>query len=141
MGALYVPPMGFEQVWTPAFSLDTPGTSSFPTSIADGKYWDFGNGLVMAQVALITSSVTLGTGSGNLRITGLPHTVLAGLRGASPDFAGITKAGYTQFTVTPAAATTYCTISASGSGVAVASVQGSDVATGLRFISVFWYTK
>lgn len=141
MGKLYAPSIGAAQAWTPAFSLDTPGTSALPTSTAAGKYWDLGNGLVLGRVSIIASSVTVGTGSGNLRVTGLPHTVTdVGIR-ASMDFAGITKASYTQFYLVPIGGDTYLTIGAAGSGQVSASVNAANIGTGLRIIGTFWYTK
>ena len=66
-----------EGTWTPAFSLATPGTSSFGTYVTQvGKYSKIGN-TVIAQFYLKAGTFALGTGTGNIRISLPPFTVSA----------------------------------------------------------------
>lgn len=60
--------------WTPAFALATPGTSSFGTYSAQlGHYIKIGN-KVTAWAVTVSGTFSVGTGSGNFLVTGLPYT-------------------------------------------------------------------
>lgn len=60
--------------WTPALSFATPGTSSFAYSTQEGQYTRIAEKLVWLYCYLVFTP-TIGTASGELRITGLPYDV------------------------------------------------------------------
>jgi hypothetical protein len=62
-----------EGTWTPTYELDTPGTSSIAYSQQLGFYTKIGR-FVSATCTPVTNTFTLGTGTGNLNIGGLPFT-------------------------------------------------------------------
>lgn len=73
------------------------------------------------------------TASGNLRLTGLPHTSSSG--GAEVFagpllFSGITKAGYTNYVCGNTVGTTYIQVHAGGTGVATSAVTAANVPSG-----------
>jgi hypothetical protein len=80
-----------------------------------------------------TSSFTYTTASGTAEITGLPFPVTA--TGTLTDtgaltFSGLTKPGYSQFTVHPNISTQYATIYAMGTGTGLANVAITDFPSG-----------
>lgn len=118
--------------WTPAITFATPGNLSVAYSTQLGNYIKIGR-LVVLNFFITTSSFTHTTASGNLNITGVPYQsdLAAGLQAnGSLRFQGITKANYTQYTPQITAGSTTVSITAGGSGQAVASVQTGDVPTG-----------
>lgn len=60
-----------EGTWTPAITFDTPGTLSVSYSVQAGRYTKIGR-QVTIQFAAVTSSFTLGTATGSMRISGVP---------------------------------------------------------------------
>lgn len=58
--------------WTPAFTAQTPGTISFVTTVSWATFTRVGR-LVTASFRCSVASGTIGTASGNLRISGLPY--------------------------------------------------------------------
>jgi hypothetical protein len=60
--------------WTPEFAWSTPGTSSWAYGTRGGHYSKFGS-LVYAQ-GYIIATPTIGTGSGQLYIQGLPRNAI-----------------------------------------------------------------
>jgi len=66
-----------EGTWTPTISFNTPGTSSFSYSVQTGLFTRIGN-LVHLEFQ-ITFSPTIGTGSGGLKIGGIPYTANSNL--------------------------------------------------------------
>jgi hypothetical protein len=121
-----------EGSWTPDFTFTTPGNLAKTLSTQAGYYIKIGK-LVTVTFNLVASAFTHTTASGDLTMTGLPFTA----QNVSNDrwrgtmqFQGVTKAGYTNFTVGPIANTTTATFIASGSGQAVATVTAADMPTG-----------
>lgn len=68
-----IPPYYAEGDWTPTVSAATPGTLSVTYTIRIGKYTRIGR-VVHAQFYIVINAFTLGTASGEVRITGLPFT-------------------------------------------------------------------
>jgi hypothetical protein len=58
--------------WTPTLAYDTPGTSSFTYGTQVGRFSRIGN-IVHFNCRIILTNYSLGTGTGNLNITGLPY--------------------------------------------------------------------
>jgi hypothetical protein len=113
---------------TPAVTFATPGNLSVAYTTQTGKYV-LRDGMVHADIQIVTSTFTHTTASGNLSITGFPFaSVLAGQMGAM-DFQGITKAGYTQVNIRTTATTAMDAV-ASASGSAVSAVTAADMPTG-----------
>jgi hypothetical protein len=81
-----------EGTWTPTYVLSTPGTSSFtPDQSVMGTYTKVGD-TVHVRFFISTDAFTLGTGSGSLRISGLPFTAA----GAGQNV-GNSSLGYTGY--------------------------------------------
>jgi hypothetical protein len=95
-----------EGTWTPAVTYTTPGTSSTSYSTQTGTYTRIGN-RVFLEFALVFTP-TLGTATGDFRITGIPFTaananVGAGMKQVGARFS--MPAGYTQYGVVLASTT------------------------------------
>lgn len=87
--------------WTPAFTWATPGTSTWTYSTRGGYVQTIG-GLVMAS-AYVTGTPTIGTGAGQLYITGLPFDAI----NASIGFFPISLSNSSGFTTYPTAGLLY----------------------------------
>lgn len=120
-----------EGTWTPAVTFATPGDLSVTYATQLGIYTKIGR-MVICDFAITTATFTHSTAAGNLTITGLPFTVIAGqfARG-SMSFQNVTKAGYTQFTVAPVSSSTTLVFLAAGSGVAQATIVAADTTSGV----------
>ncbi len=121
-----------EGVFTPVITFSTPGNLSVSYSIQTGQYTKIGKS-VTCNFTIFTSSFTHTTASGNLQITGFPFTSASladHINEGALAFSGITKASYTQFTVSLGQANNVATINASGSGVGRVSVTAADMPTG-----------
>jgi hypothetical protein len=68
----------YEQgTWTGTYEIATPGTSSITmVEIETGRYTKIGDKVTLT-FSLRTSTITVGTGSGAVRLTGIPFAVLA----------------------------------------------------------------
>lgn len=130
MGKLYPPLVGPAVPWTPVISLDTPGTLAVTYATQWGEYYRIGN-LILAYFNISTSVFTVGTGTGNILISGLPFAAKAVTSGSwSGSFSilsGITKASYTQFQPRIIQNTQIIRVSASGSGQAGTNVAAADL--------------
>ena len=118
-----------EGTWTPTLTFSTPGNLNVAYGgNQTGVYRKIG-GICHVWFAIITSTFTHTTASGNLHIGGLPFVQFssAGYPGAFY-FQGITKANYTQFTVSPASSV--FTVDAAGSAQNYANVTAADMPTG-----------
>jgi len=82
--------------WTPEFAWATPGTSSWAYGTRGGYYCKFGS-LVYAQ-GYVIATPTLGTGSGQLYIQGLPRNAL----NATTSYYPIEMSNCSGFTTYPA---------------------------------------
>jgi hypothetical protein len=115
-----------------ALAYATPGTSSFAYTTKVARRTKIGR-LVVVEFNILTSSYTLGTGTGILTITGLTDAASSdsGYIGwGSMLWGGITKAGYSQIVPLVTGGNSYIQFAASGSGVAASDVTHSDVPTG-----------
>lgn len=117
-----------EGTWTPALALGTPGTSAFTYTTQIGTYTRVGN-LVTVQFRIDVSIFTVGTGSGNLTITGLPVTAAANdiEAGALTILEGVTyPAGRTTITVAVEGLT--LVLVANGSAASAADIAAGNLA-------------
>jgi hypothetical protein len=113
--------------WTPEITFTTPGDLAVAYSVANGQYVREGR-MVTATFQLTTSSFTHTTAAGGLRVPGLPFTASPNYTG-SLDFAGITKAGYTNFVSKTISGSSELNFTASGSGVTQSGVTAADMPT------------
>lgn len=126
---------GESGTFTPTLTCATPGNLSVTYGGASnqvGRYTRIGN-MVFYQIFVGTTAFTHTTASGDLRITGLPFTVgnyTQNYGTGAMAVNGLTKAGYTNFAGYTVLNTTTLSIIASGSGVANAIVQITDLPTG-----------
>lgn len=121
-----------EGTWTPVITFATPGDLSVAYSLRSGYYTKIGR-LVSLSFAMVTSTFTHTTASGNLLITGMPFTPIttdANYRAYAPVlYSGITKAGYAAFSSALIGNSASIQVLASGSGVAVSNVVPADMPT------------
>lgn len=118
--------------WTPVLTAVTPGNLAVTYGTQLG-YWVRHGDLVTVYFSIQTSAFTHTTAAGAALITGLPFTSLDTPAISWPGqvgFGGVTKAGYTQVNAGVSANSTQVTMLASGSGVAVANVNITDMPTG-----------
>jgi hypothetical protein len=66
-----------EGTWTPTYVLTTPGNSAFTYNVQNGQYTKVGN-LVFVKCVLRTATFSNSTGSGDVRIAGLPFASKTG---------------------------------------------------------------
>lgn len=121
-----------EGTWAPAVTFATPGNLSVAYATQKGFYCKVGN-FVSATGIVVTSTFTHTTASGILQVTGLPKTsknVTGYAAFTVAEFAGITKAGYTQVTASVGANSTTVLFAAQGSGVSDSSVTKNDTPSG-----------
>lgn len=120
-----------EGTWTPAVTYATPGTSSVSYTVQLGDYTKVGRDVRIS--CNINGTLTLGTGSGGLRVSGLPFAP-----GGSTNqsgfgalvWGGITKANYTSVVARIHVSQDFVDFLASGSAQAVAAVTATDTPTG-----------
>ncbi len=130
-GTLNGKAIGLVTSWTPTISADVPGDLSVVYTYQNGLYTKIGDTVNIAFF-LITSSFTYTTASGGIKIVTLPflaNSVVVQPAGALR-FSGLTKAGYTQFTVHPIQNSQTLVARASGSGIAAADVNITDFPSG-----------
>lgn len=119
-----------EGTWTPVLTFATPGDLSVAYSTQAGSYTKVGR-QVMLSFFVVTSTFTHTTASGEIRLTGVPFTAAATLRGVSAmAMGGITKASYTQFSPSVRGGENFVVIAASGSGVVSTHVNAPDTPSG-----------
>lgn len=115
--------------WTPVASFATPGTSSFTPTIQVADATKIGRE-VFASFRY-AAAVTVGTGSGNLQITGLPYTASSDTNfiwDGALVWGGLTPAGSrTQVNCSLAAGSSTILLSSSGAGAAATNIVASDV--------------
>ena len=116
--------------WTPTLTFATPGDLAVTYTARSGSYVRTGN-TVQVSFLIATSVFTHSTASGALSITGLPYTASGSVPIAEGalEFQGITKAGYTNYTLNIAAGGSAMSIRASGSGVAISAVDAGNMPT------------
>lgn len=118
--------------WSPTLTFATPGDLAVTYTTQIGGAIKLGQ-LVIADFNIVTNTFTHTTAAGDLRITALPYTsanVTGYLSTCSMIFAGITKAGYTDFVAYVTSNTTTLLFAAGASASAAANVTAADVPTG-----------
>jgi hypothetical protein len=121
-----------EGTFTPEISCDTPGNLTIVYGSRNGYYTKVGR-LVTVNFFVSTSTFTHTTASGNFQLTGLPFTASNATQNLALGgmiFDGITKIGYTQFQPGIGFGRSYAVVGASGSAVAYANLQITDVPSG-----------
>ena len=120
-----------EGTWTPVLTFDTPGDLAVVYTTQVGSYTKIGR-TVFANFAILTSSFTHTTASGQQNITGLPFTS-ANVAGyvwmGALAWQGITKANYTNVNVALTNNSTALFFYASGSGQSLATIAAGDTPT------------
>lgn len=119
-----------EGTFTPAYSLTTPGTSSFGTySLQTGNYVKCGS-LVTVNAIVICGTFSLGTGSGTLQVS-IPFAANAAYAGG-----GVAYNSLNYVTLAPMAARVAVTASVADfrntSGATVAVITSAHCASSLR---------
>lgn len=116
--------------WTPVLTCGTPGNLAITYATQSGRYVRDGRKVTVA-FDITTSAFTHTTASDDVSITGLPFTANGSMTyEGNLFFSGVTKANYTQFTLTTATGTTTLVIYASGSGVGFDGLAIGDLPTG-----------
>lgn len=82
----------FIGVWTPGFSFDTPGSMSVGAAVVDTGDFKYDQGWVTANYKL-RATITKGTASGALRITGFPFALSSA---AAANNSGVISELYSQ---------------------------------------------
>lgn len=128
-----------EGTWTPSLTAATVGNLSVAYSSQVGTYCKIARFLQFTGT-IQTSSFTHTTASGDARIQNAPFTseITSGIINAgSLTYQGITKAGFTDFTMILSANTTIMNVAAMASGSAVATLAITEMPSGgtvvLRF--------
>lgn len=114
--------------WTPALTFAEPSGETIVLSDSTGRYVKLGD-LYVVNFTITSSSFTHAS-SGALHITGLPATARRVVRTRLAAMQGVTKSGYTSFSVNAPAGKDYLTLAASGSGQAISEVTAADMPTG-----------
>lgn len=125
--------------WTPSITFDTPGDLSLSAVSAWGEYRR--SGRYIELWGTYTATITFTTATGGIGITGIPRAASNSdanfLSEGTLSIQGVTKAGYTSFTVAMAAGNTALRVIAAGSGMALDTITPADIGTGgtlvLRF--------
>lgn len=119
--------------WTPTFTFTSPGDLSVSYASRQGFYSISGSVVTVSFFLGLTPTFT--TASGGLQITGLPvasssstNYYGAGVIGGTT--AWTAPAGTTSFGFTNLGGTSYISVNASGSGVAVASLVATNITSG-----------
>ena len=123
-----------ETSWTPVFTFGTPGDLSVSYATQTGIYTRIGS-IVFYKFSLVCTP-TFTTSSGNLKITGLPVTVLTTLANC-PNIASLEcgftfPAGTTSPLFIPGPNTTVLTLYGQGSATNLIAFAATSVATGVQ---------
>ena len=73
-----------EGAWSPVYA-PTTGAFTAITSVATGRYTKIGRLIHLSATIYTSGTLTVGTASGNLKITGLPYSNNASLMGGGPN--------------------------------------------------------
>ena len=73
-----------EGTWTPVYA-PTTGAFTAITSVATGRYTKIGRLIHLSATIYTSGTLTVGTASGNLKITGLPYSNNASIQGGGPN--------------------------------------------------------
>lgn len=118
--------------WTPVLTFATAGDLSVAYTTQFGRYIRIGD-QVTAWFVIVTSSFTHTTASGNCQVTGVPITSVSDTNSGARStlqWAGITKANYTDICATLNVGSTTLAFAASGSGQSAANITATDMPTG-----------
>jgi hypothetical protein len=119
-----------EGTWTPAITFATPGNLTVVYSTQGGAYTKVGR-QVTAAFQIQTSTFTHTTASGDFQITGLPFTNNASyIYTGTMTFSGVTAASHAQIMPQLGTSASLMTLRGSGSGVAAANMNTSNLPTG-----------
>jgi hypothetical protein len=113
-------------------TFTTPGDLSVGYSSQAYSYLKSGR-LVVVSINILTAAFTFTTASGNLTITGLPFPVVndpTAIFYGSLAFGGITKAGYTNFTILGVKNTSTMLVVGSKSASDISVVTAADMPSG-----------
>lgn len=120
-----------EGFWTPGLTLATPGDLSVVLSNSFDAYYTKIGQLVTVNFALVATTFTYTTASGNLLITGLPFLPSPSdnkQRAYAPVlFQGFNKAGYSAILAAVIGNSSSMQVLASGMGQPIAVIGASDV--------------
>lgn len=121
-----------EGTFTPTITFTTPGDLSVTYAIQHGKYTKIGR-KVFITLGVATSAFTHSTASGSVQLPGLPFTsnnTSNDINMGSTQWAGITKASYTDVILRNTPNTAYIDVVACGSGVSAAAIAAADMPSG-----------
>lgn len=122
-----------EGFWTPTLSFATPGDLAVTYNFRNAYYTKVGR-LATISFALILTPFTWTTAAGGATIGGLPFVPMpsdTNYRAYAPLlFAGVTKAGYSAVILAIIGNNSTASVLASGSGVAIDSVNAADMPSG-----------
>lgn len=122
-----------EGSWTPELSFLVPGNLSVTYARQQGHYIRIGS-IAFCFFVVETTSFTHTTASGNFLVTGLPFEALSGsnfsFSGGNLDWAGITKAGYTDITTQIFSNSRQFGLLASASASPISPVSSANVPSG-----------
>jgi hypothetical protein len=130
--------------FTPSITVASPGDLNIAYSTRAGKYQKVGD-RVTIHVSITTSTFTYTTAAGGITISGMPFATssgsIGGGGGATADWRGITKAGFTQLGMVSNFSVTEFIPRMSGSGQTPASLAITDCPSGgtLRFVFSMTY--
>lgn len=121
--------------FTPTLTFATPGdlAVTYTTRVGDCTIQGREVHGSFRIVTTVTTGFTFTTAAGNLNITGFPITPSSDsgfVWDGACTWGGITKAGYTNIVCTLAAGSPIILLTASGSGVAPATITAADMPTG-----------
>lgn len=124
--------IGVIDSWTPTLTFASAGDLSVNYASRIGQLVSIGK-LRFVTIA-ISATPTFSTASGDMQITGMPVTVVAGapsVNGLCATFGGITKAGYSQLNsqLDPNGST--FTFVASAFGTAASAITAANVSSGV----------
>lgn len=118
--------------FNPTIAFATPGTSSFAYTTQFGRYTKIGRIYILE--CFIQFTPTIGTGSGDVRISDLPVTANSAVFGAGPistiNSNWTWPAGYSDLSVRPVGSTSYCQLRFHGGAVSSVTCQASDLTNG-----------
>lgn len=125
--------MGAATAWPTAPALAaTSGTSTFGYATQNGRYIRTGPNEITYHLQITLNSFTIGTGSGALQIVNLPFASNVGILSfGALAFSGITKASYSNIVLAFGSGSSVINLYASGSGVALATVNMADISASL----------
>lgn len=118
--------------WAPTITFDTPGDLSISWSSQVGLYVEVGDFNVL-WFELISSTFTHTTASGSLRITGAPNAcrnVTNFVTTSNLEYQNISKASYTQFSVSASANSAILKVAACAQGQNRVEVTAADLPSG-----------